>query len=127
MSSGGPLLSAEGLSLTYRNGVRAMSGISFHVDPGEIVGLVGESGSGKSTLANVVLRLADPDEGTLTFDGADMLAMNRRELRGLRRRLQVVPQDPTTSLNPRLSVAASIEFNLRAQGWSKADRRARVD
>ena len=120
------LLRAQGLSLTYGNGVRAMAGIDFSVQRGEIVGLVGESGSGKSSLANVVLRLADPDAGTLEFDGADMLGMNGRALRRLRHRLQVVPQDPATSLNPRLTVATSIEFNLRAQGWPGTKRRARV-
>lgn len=121
-----PLLQARGMSLTYANGVRAMADVDFDVRAGEIVGLVGESGSGKSSLANVVLRLVDPDRGTLEFDGGDMLGMDRKALRGLRSRMQVVPQDPATSMNPRLSVASSIAFNLRAQGWPTRDRDRRV-
>jgi peptide/nickel transport system ATP-binding protein len=127
VSAATPLLAGDGLSLTYRNGVKALVDVGLEVNRGEIVGLVGESGSGKSSLANVILRLADPDDGELRFDGQDLLRLSRKQLRELRRRLQIVPQDPATSLNPRLTVARTVAFNLRAQGWGRDETRSRVD
>lgn len=115
------LLEASGLVKTFGNGVKAVDGIDLRVDPGETLGIVGESGCGKSTTAKLVLRLVAPDEGSISFEGEDLLGIKHKRLRRLRARLQVVPQNPQTSLNPRLSIKQSIAFNLRAHG---AERRS---
>jgi oligopeptide/dipeptide ABC transporter ATP-binding protein len=120
------LLDAVGLHKTFRNGVKAVDGVDLHVDVGETLGLVGESGCGKSTTAKLVLRLMEADEGEIRFESHDLRAARGRELRRLRARLQVVPQHPNTSLNPRRTVADSIVFNLKAQQWPRADQDRRV-
>jgi oligopeptide/dipeptide ABC transporter ATP-binding protein len=86
----------------------AVDGVSFAVQEGETLGLVGESGSGKTTLARSLLRLIDPDEGSNTFDGVDVLGLSRSELQGVRRRMQMVFQDPYSSLNPRMKVGTAV-------------------
>jgi oligopeptide/dipeptide ABC transporter ATP-binding protein len=130
VSSGTPaseaLLDAVDLTKTFDNGVRAVSSVSLLVARGETVGLVGESGCGKSTTAKLLLRLLEPDSGTVHFGGADLLRARGKELRDLRRRLQVVPQNPQTSLNPRLTVRSSIEFNLRAHQFERREWRGRI-
>ncbi len=120
------LLEARGLTVTYGNGVRAVADVDLTVSRGEIVGLVGESGCGKSSLANTVLRLVKPESGSLVFDGIDLLGASKDELRAIRKRLQVVPQDPSTSLNPRLTIAQSVEFNLKVHRWGRGERGRRV-
>jgi peptide/nickel transport system ATP-binding protein/oligopeptide transport system ATP-binding protein len=120
------LLTATALRKSFGNGVKAVDGVDLAVNAGETLGIVGESGCGKSTTAKLVLRLLKPDAGQLTFAGEDLGAARRGDLRRLRGRLQVVPQHPMTSLNPRLSIGASIEFNMRAQGVSRTVRTARV-
>jgi peptide/nickel transport system ATP-binding protein len=122
-----PLLDAVDLTKTFGTGVRAVNGVSLTVNRGETVGLVGESGCGKSTTAKMLLRLLDPDSGQLRFDGADILSVRGRKLRELRKNLQVVPQNPQTSLNPRMTVRQSIEFNLRAHGYPKSEWQSRID
>ncbi len=121
------LLEAQDLVKTFGNGVRAVQDVSLQVAPGETLGIVGESGCGKSTTAKMLLRLLTPDAGAVLFDGADVNRMSRARLRELRRRLQVVPQNPQTSLNPNLTVRASLEFHLRAHGVARRARRLRVD
>jgi peptide/nickel transport system ATP-binding protein len=121
-----PLLEAQDISKTFGNGVRAVSSVSLQVERGETLGIVGESGCGKSTTARMLLRLLDPDEGAVLFDGQDVRRMRGRALRELRRRMQVVPQNPQTSLNPRLTLRSSMEFNMRAHGVSKATRNRRI-
>ena len=86
----------------------AVDGVSFSVAKGETLGLVGESGSGKTTVARTILRLLDPDEGSIMFDGVDIAGLSRSELQDVRRRMQMVFQDPYSSLNPRMKVGSAI-------------------
>jgi peptide/nickel transport system ATP-binding protein len=120
------VLEARGLRKTFANGVRAVDGVDLDVFEGETLGLVGESGCGKSTTGRIVLRLTDPDSGELRFEGQDLLGARGGALRRLRARLQIVPQDPRTSLNPRLTAGEAVAFNLRAQGWRQPRRGERV-
>lgn len=96
--------------------VRAVDGVSLTVAKGASVGLVGESGCGKSTVARTILRLIEPDEGEIEFDGVDVRAAPPTELRALRRRMQIVFQDPFASLNPRRSVRQTLSEPLRVHG-----------
>jgi ABC-type oligopeptide transport system ATPase subunit len=116
------LMSVQGLVKTFGT-LRAVDDVSFEIARGEILGIVGESGSGKSTTGKMCLGLMKPDAGTVCFDGTDLAALNRREMRTLRSRLQVVPQNPQTSLNPRLTIAGSLQFNMRAHGIESSERR----
>jgi len=132
----GALLRAEGLAkrfplprrgLAARGAVRAVEDVSFAIAEGEVLGLVGESGSGKSTIGRLVLRLIEPSAGRVVFEGCDITAATARELRALRRRMQMVFQDPYASLNPRRSVGEAIAEVLRLHGLAGRDRgRARV-
>jgi len=119
-----PLLLASRLVKRYplrvasASGVRelaAVDGVSFEVPRGSTLALVGESGSGKTTIGRLVLRLETPDEGSIRFDGEDWLALSGRALRRKRRDLQIVFQDPLTSLNPRMRVGDQIAEPLRLQ------------
>ncbi len=93
---------------TKKEIVRAVDGVSFDLDEGTTLGVVGESGSGKSTLARCLLLLEMPDEGSIVFRGRDLLKRNRDELKGLRREMQIIFQDPYSSLNPRMRIYESI-------------------
>ncbi|WP_280382402.1 ABC transporter ATP-binding protein [Nocardia wallacei] len=123
-----PLLAASGLRKTFRIGpgarLTAVGGVSLHVDRGETLAVVGESGSGKTTTARILARLEAPDAGAVTFDGQDLGALRRSRLRELRRRIQVVYQNPYAALNPKLTVAEIIAEPLRAFGVG--DRGERV-
>jgi ABC-type oligopeptide transport system ATPase subunit len=107
--------------------VRAVDDVSFTIDRGETFGLVGESGSGKTTTGRCILRLIEPSSGEVIFDGRDVLKLSRGEMRRTRRDLQIVFQDPYSSLNPRMRVDAIVEEPLVIHRLgSRAERRARV-
>ena len=118
----------RGLVLSRTTGqVRAVDGVSFELFRGETLALVGESGCGKSTTARLVLRLIDPTAGTVRFEGADITGLRGGAMRKLRRRMQIVFQDPFASLNPRMTVAEILEEPLIVHGIGDgAARRARV-
>ncbi len=111
-----PLLEVDGLEHVFRAAaghVYAVNGVSFRIAPGEAVGLVGESGSGKSTVAKCLVRLLEPTGGRILFGGRDVTHLGDGEFRPLRSRIQMVFQDPTMSLNPRLSVKQTLSEPLR--------------
>ena len=107
--------------------VRAVDDVSFSIDKGETFGLVGESGSGKTTTGRCILRLIEPTKGEVLFDGRDVLRLSRGDLRRARRDMQIVFQDPYSSLNPRMRVDEIVEEPLVIHKLgTKAERRDRV-
>jgi peptide/nickel transport system ATP-binding protein len=137
-----PLLEVTDLVATYpiargiagtlarrpRRTVHAVDGVSFRLDRGEMLALVGESGCGKTTTAQTVLRLVDPDSGSIRFDGRHIEGLSQRRLRPLRRRMQMLYQDPYESLDPRLRVRQAVEEPLliHGLGGSRVERTAKV-
>ena len=116
-----------GLLGRVRANVRAVDGVNFNVGRGEVVGLVGESGSGKTTAGRAILRLTEPTSGEVNFDGIDVTKADKHEMRALRRRMQIIFQDPYASLNPRKTVAdivgQSLDIHKLAFG---SEREARI-
>ncbi|MFJ2439169.1 ABC transporter ATP-binding protein [Streptomyces sp. NPDC087658] len=124
-AAGEPLIEAVDLRREFRRGrttVTAVDGVSLTVRPGETLGVVGESGSGKTTLGRMLVRLLDPTAGRLSYRGTEIGAASEKQLRPYRRELQMVFQDPVSSLNPRRSVGESIADPLRAAGVLDEER-----
>ena len=131
-----PLLQANGLRKHFplRGGVfyrtqawvRAVDDVAFDVRPGETLGIVGESGCGKSTLARLILRLVEPDAGSVWFDGEDVLRVLPGRMKRLRRDMQLVFQDPYASLNPRLTIEDAVAFSLLVHGAPRAEAREKA-
>ncbi|SEB89257.1 ABC transporter ATP-binding protein [Streptomyces sp. TLI_105] len=127
-----PLLRVRDLTMTFpgRRGrsapIRAVDGVGFDLAAGETLGLVGESGCGKSTTGRAIVRLLEPTAGSVSYDGRDISHLSQRQLKPLRRDIQMVFQDPHSSLNPRQTVARIISDPLLVQGSSAAEARKRA-
>lgn len=108
--------------------IKAVDGVDFDIEKGKTLGLVGESGCGKSTVGRAILKLLEPDEGKIHYLGQDISGLSQREIRPLRKEMQIIFQDPFGSLNPRMTIGASIEEGLRAWGVTeRAERTKRVE
>ena len=117
-----PLLSVRDLTKGFplkggifgreRGSVQAVAGVSFDVMPGETLGIVGESGCGKTTMGRCILRLIEPTSGSVAFEGTDLLSLGARDMRAMRRKLQIIFQDPFASLNPRMTIGAIVREGL---------------
>jgi peptide/nickel transport system ATP-binding protein len=118
----------KGILGRVRDHVRAVDDVSFHVFPGETLGLVGESGCGKTTLGRTLLRLQEPTGGEIRFMGKDLLKLSDRDMREVRKDLQIIFQDPYSSLNPRMTIGAAIQEPMKVHGLHGNDtgRRKRV-
>ncbi|MEL6740731.1 MAG: ATP-binding cassette domain-containing protein, partial [Planctomycetota bacterium] len=124
--SAAPLLEVQDLKTWFpvRSGllqrvtghVKAVDGVSFHLAKGETLGLVGESGCGKTTVGRSILRLIPPTSGEVSFEGVNVLRAHGETLRGLRRSMQIIFQDPAGSLNPRMRIAAIVGEPLEVHG-----------
>ena len=134
-----PLLAVADLTKVYRSTpglvgramgnqpieVKAVSDVSLAVERGEILGLIGESGCGKTTLGRTILRLHEPTSGTIRFDGTDVTALGTAEMKAMRRRMQIIFQDPYASLNPRRTVAEIVGLPLSLHGLARSRGEAR--
>jgi len=114
---------AGGFSRRSKDVVHAVENISLEITEGETLGIVGESGCGKSTLGRMIVRLEDPTAGSIIFEGKDLAKESNRALRSIRKRLQMIFQDPYASLNPRRQIGKIVEEPLRIHGMGKTERR----
>src|SRR5258708_1591978 len=124
-----PLLSVRSLCVQYqsaRGTVRAVDDVSLDLDAGETVGLVGESGCGKSTLGKAIMRLVPSSDGFVVLDGENLTEMQPQALKAARKNIQMIFQDPYSSLNPRHDVGTIVVQPLSVAGWSRRDIRDRV-
>jgi oligopeptide/dipeptide ABC transporter ATP-binding protein len=113
----------KGLLSRTRDYVYAVDGVSFHINEGETLGLVGESGCGKSTVGRTVLRLLDPTAGSIKLNGRDITHLSKTEMRPVRKDMQIIFQDPYSSLNPRMSAGRIVEEMLRVHDIGTPDER----
>jgi peptide/nickel transport system ATP-binding protein len=131
MSGDQVLIDVRGLRKHFGGGahpVRAVDGVSFAIHVGETLGLVGESGSGKSTIGRMLIRLLDPTEGSIAYEGRDLARISQREMRPLRSRMQIIFQDPYASLNPRMRIRQVLGEALDTHGLAKGRaRQPRID
>ena len=118
-----------GLLLRTIGTITAVNKVSLSIDEGEILGVVGESGCGKSTLARLILRLIEPDSGSVVFDGTDILKMSKKVLRKQRRHMQMVFQDPYSAMDPRYTIFRSLSEPFQIQGFKsdQQERRKKID
>jgi len=133
MSTRKVILSIEGLGKNYELGsafsrgndvVHAVENVNLEIFEGETLGIVGESGCGKSTLGRMIVRLEEPSSGHIFFEGEDLAKVPAKQLRGLRKRFQMIFQDPYASLNPRRQIGKIVEEPLRIHGMGKEARKA---
>lgn len=117
-----------GVFRKHSDDVRAVDDVSFDIEEGSTVGLVGESGSGKTTIGRTILKLVPPTSGEVFFDGREILSMNEREFRPLRREMQMIFQDPFGSLNPRMTIYGIVgeALEIHFPQMTKSERRDRV-
>ncbi|MBS0961236.1 ABC transporter ATP-binding protein [Acetobacter thailandicus] len=118
----------KSLSLFNANPVQILHNINFSVNPGEIVGVIGESGSGKSTIGRLAVRLSKPDSGRIFFENTDLSNLSDKAFQPYRKKIQIILQDPHNSLNPSLTIGASIEEALitQHQELSRAERQNQI-
>ena len=129
-----PILEVEGLNthFTIRTGflqrvtdwIKAVNGVDFQIPQGHTLGLVGESGCGKSTVARMILRLLKPDAGRISFRGQDISQIDEKEMKPLRKQIQIIFQDPYGSLNPRMTAGESVTEGLRTLGLPSGKQRS---
>jgi oligopeptide/dipeptide ABC transporter ATP-binding protein len=135
--SGDAILKVEGLKKYFpvmrgflqraTGWIKAVDGVDLEIEKGKTLGLVGESGCGKTTVGRLILKLIEPDEGSITYRGVEIGAFSAEEMKPLRREMQIIFQDPYGSLNPRMTVGQSIEEGLRAIGVrGRGERKDRV-
>ncbi len=126
-----PVLDVKDLCKTFaqkgKSELSAVRNVSFRLFPGEVLGLVGGSGSGKSTLAKLITRLIEPTSGSVFFNGRDVTKAAPSELRDIYKKLQMVFQTPTSSLDPRMTLGNSISESLRNHGMKKDERRKKTE
>ncbi len=112
--------------LSRRRILKAVDGVDFRIRRGEVLGLVGESGCGKTTIGRLILNLLPLTSGEIEFDGVRLSELSRSEMRRMRRRMQIVFQDPYASLNPRMTIGNILTFPMKVQGLYRGKRRERV-
>ncbi|HLJ20420.1 MAG TPA: ATP-binding cassette domain-containing protein, partial [Stellaceae bacterium] len=136
MTAAQPLLEVRGLRMHFAvtegvlrrrsiGEVKAVDGVDFTIRRGETLGLVGESGCGKTTTGRCILRLEQPTAGEILYDGVDLAKLDRKELMAIRRKIQVIFQDPYSSLNPRMKVGEIIAEPMKVHGL-QADAQTRA-
>lgn len=132
MLSDSPILEVEGLKKYFKTPkgmLHAVDNVTFSIRPGKTLGVVGESGCGKSTTGRAILRLIEPTAGSVRFEGQDILALNKEEMRRMRQKMQIIFQDPYSSIDPRMTISDIIEEPLKLHKLcgSRKEREDRVD